>query len=529
MLKICVIKYNAKGTDIMKNILEYLEKTANEYSKKIAIMEEDKNCNYIELLENSKKVGSGLLKYEQQRKPVPILLDKGIETIYAFFGVLYAGAFYVLLNPELPISRLKKILETLDSNILITNKEYRYLAKQISCNEIILDIEDLKFSEIKKEKLQEIRNQSLDVDPLYANFTSGSTGSPKGVVISHQSVLDFIEIFTNEFNINSNDIIGNQAPFDFDVSVKDIYSCIRTGATLVIIPKKMFSAPAKLLDYICENNVTTLIWAVSALCLITTFHGLDYKEPKTINKILFSGEVMPVKHLKEWIKHLPEAQYVNLYGPTEITCNCTYHIIDKNLIYEKQIPIGQAFDNEQIILLDEKNKIIEEINQLGEICVKGSALGLGYYNDLEQTNEKFIQNPLNTKYRDYIYKTGDIGYWGNDNNLYFSGRKDFQIKHMGHRIELEEIEMIVGNLEEIERVCIVYLEEKNKICVFYIGNISKNELRTKLKEILPVFMMPNIFMELTEFPITKNGKIDRKKLKQLLQEKTKLKGENDNG
>ncbi len=505
----------------MKNVLEYLEKTTLKTGNKTAIIEEDKTCSYSELLENSQKVGSEISKYITPRKPVPILMEKGINGIYAFFGTIYSGGFYVLLNPELPKQRLQKILEVLEADIIVTDENNYELAQEIAENRKILKIEELKNKEINKEKLQQIRNQALDVDPLYANFTSGSTGTPKGVLISHKSVIDFIDIFTDKFKINENDIIGNQAPFDFDVSVKDIYSSIKTGATLLIIPRKLFSMPSKLLDYICENKATTLIWAVSALCLITTFHGLDYKVPTTINKILFSGEVMPIKHLKEWIKHLPEAMYVNLYGPTEITCNCTYHIINKNTEYEKQIPAGKSFDNEQVFLLDEKNQQITKAKEIGEICVKGTALALGYYNDLKQTREKFIQNPANEKYNDLIYKTGDLGYFDETGDLYFCGRKDFQIKHMGHRIELEEIERAMEKIEKVERACCIYREEKSKIYGFYIGEITKIELHDKLKETLPIYMLPNVLTKLEEMPVTKNGKIDRKQLKLFITEKGK--------
>lgn len=494
----------------MKNILEYLEITALKNREKIAIIEEEKKCNYIDLLENSQKVGSELIKHIPPRQAVPILLEKGINTIYAFFGTIYAGAFYVLLNPELPAARLKNILEKLESQIIITDTDNVQLAQQIAKNEKVLMIENLKNAKIQKDKLQEIRNQALDIDPLYANFTSGSTGIPKGVVISHQSVIDFIDIFTDTFDINEKDIIGNQAPFDFDVSVKDIYSCIKTGATLAIIPKKLFSMPVKLLDYICEKKITTLIWAVSALCLITTFHGLDYKEPKTINKILFSGEVMPIKHIKEWIKHLPNAQYVNLYGPTEITCNCTYYIIDTKKEYEK-LPIGKSFPNEEVFLLNEDDKLVTENEVTGEICVRGACLALGYYNNKEQTKSRFIQNPLNDKYIDLIYRTGDLGEYI-DGELYFVGRKDFQIKHMGHRIELEEIERTMEKVEGLERSCCVYNEQKGKINGFFVGSIEKETVLNYLRENLPVFMIPNTLTKIDIFPITKNGKIDRKKL-----------------
>lgn len=497
----------------MKNVLEYLEQKNKE---QLAIIEEDKNYTYNQLINESKKIGTALVRYIKPRQPVAVLMEKGANTLMAFLGSVYAGGFYCLLNPELPKIRLEKILDKLDSNIIITDEMHIEIAKEICKNKKILEIEELKNEKINEEKLEEIRKQALDVDPLYANFTSGSTGTPKGVVVSHRSVIDFINIFTEKFKITNKDIIGNQAPFDFDVSVKDIYSCLKTGATLVIIPKRLFSRPAELIDYICEKKVTTLIWAVSALCLVTTFHGLDYKVPQSLNKIMFSGEVMPIKHLKTWIDHIPQATYVNLYGPTEITCNCTYHIVDKKLNYEKQIPIGKAFENEQVFLLNSENEQITTSKEIGEICVKGTALALGYYKDMEQTKEKFIQNPLNDKYIDLIYKTGDLGFFDEKNNLYFAGRKDFQIKHMGHRIELEEIEESMQNIEEIKRACCIYKEEKSKICAFYIGDISKQELNLKLKKILPIYMLPNILTNLEEFPMNKNGKIDRKKLKEMI-------------
>ena len=254
----------------MKNILEYLENTAKKNKEKIAIIEEEKQCTYNKLLENSKKVGSGIYKYVRPRMPAAVLMEKGINAIYSFFGSIYAGGFYTLLNPELPETRLKKIIEITKTNVIITDNNNYELALKItgekdSSNVKILKIEDLLNENIDEEKLKEIRDNALDIDPLYANFTSGSTGEPKGVVVSHRSVIDFINIFTEKFNIGENDIIGNQAPFDFDVSVKDIYSSIKLGATLVIVPKKLFSAPAQLLDYICENKVTTLIWAVYQL------------------------------------------------------------------------------------------------------------------------------------------------------------------------------------------------------------------------------------------------------------------------
>ena len=496
----------------MNNVLEYLKKSVANHRNKIAVIEEDKTITYSDLNKYSKIVGSYYAEKGYFNKPIIIFMDKGIDTLISFFGTLYAGCFYCLVNPEFPKMRIDGIKDTLKAEYVITDDTNMSLAKEYFKDINIMNIKDLKQGQINTKKLKEAEEKHINYDPVYVNFTSGSTGVPKGVVISHRSVIDFIDEFTEIFNFTEKDMIGNQAPFDFDVSVKDIYSSIKMGATLVIIPKKYFSSPAKLLDYITDNKVTTLTWAVSALCLITTFHGLEYKVPKDVNKIIFSGEVMPVKHLNKWMEKLPNTTFVNIYGPTEITCNCTYHIIDRKRKYLDKIPIGKAIPNERVFLLDSNNKEVIEKNIPGEICVAGSAVGLGYYNNKAQTDKHFTKNPLVTNYLETIYRTGDLGYYDENDDIVFAGRKDFQIKYLGHRIELEEIERAIMNVNEVIRSCCLFDEEKSKLYGFYIGSISKKDLHIKLKENLPVYMIPTSLIQIEEFPMNKNGKIDRKKL-----------------
>lgn len=496
----------------MTNVLEYLEHAAKRSPSKTAVQDPDKSCTYAELLQSAQAVGSAVCGLVPPRSPVIVFTEKSVDALTAFMGIVYAGCFYVMVNPEHPASRIAQILSVTDARLVLTDEAHMGKLKESGYTRAVHSIESLLGTPIRPGRLAQIRTGSADTDPLYCNFTSGSTGVPKGVLVSHRSVIDFISYFTELFHITGEDVIGNQAPFDFDVSVKDIYSCFSTGAKLVIIPKKMFSIPIQLLDYLCEHKVTTLIWAVSALCMITTLKGFTYRVPQTVNKVLFSGEAMPVRHLNQWRKYLPDALYVNLYGPTEITCNCTYYVVEREFAKDESLPIGRPFPNERVFLLDETDNLITAPEQTGEVCVAGTALALGYYNAPQQTAKAFVQNPLNRTYPETIYRTGDLAYYNADGDLVFAGRKDFQIKHMGHRIELEEIERSMGSCQGVVRACCVFDAKRNRIVAFYVGETEKDALYAELAAKLPVYMIPSVFHKMESLPVTPNGKLDRKLL-----------------
>lgn len=494
----------------MKNVLEYLERSGALYPDKISFADTDKQITYSELIERARSIGTALTYSVGRGKPVPVFMGKSVDTICVFFGAVYAGCFYTLLDTKQPKMRLLDILKTLEADFIVTSHAYDNDLAAFGYGGTVLYAEDLMEAQENSTLLGMIRKLSLDIDPLYCNFTSGSTGTPKGVLVGHRSVIDFIDVFTELFNITDRDVIGNQAPFDFDVSVKDIYSAIAVGATVHIIPTAYFSIPTQLLDFLCDRHVTTLIWAVSAMCIISQLHGFDYRTPTEIKKVMFSGEVMPIRHLTEWQNALPETTFVNLYGPTEITCNCTYYVIDRKYERGESLPSGIPFPNEKVFLLDENNQLVTETGKTGEICVSGTALALGYYNALEQTAKAFVQNPLNNKYIELIYRTGDLAYINEEGLFCFASRKDFQIKHMGHRIELGEIDQALDSIDEIERAVCTF--ENNKIIAYYVGSIDKKEIVRRLGERIPKYMIPNRFVQMDSLPLTKNGKIDRKAL-----------------
>lgn len=497
-----------------KTIIDYLELNLKTPDR-IAVDDGEFSFSYGELIEKARCAGSFFARRCNRQEAIVFFVEKSAITLAAMYGCVYAGCFYVMIDPYQPESRVKEIFGVLHPSLIIC-EEKKFTFMRALGYEGALHTRNEACGEGLDGKLLEARRaEASPSDLLYCLFTSGSTGVPKGILIEQQSVIDFIGHFVKTFSFDSNCIFGNQAPFDFDVSVKDIYSCMMTGARLVLIPKPYFSSPPMLLDYICEKHVTVLIWAVSALTLVSSLKGLSYRVPEQVKQILFSGEVMPAKQLAKWQKALPGTRFVNLYGPTEITCNCTYFIIEGEWDGSKKLPMGKAFEGREVFLLDEQGNRVLGANETGEICVAGESLAAEYYHNEMETKKRFCYTKENGETKRY-YRTGDLGYHDEQGNLYFAGRKDFQIKHMGHRIELEEIEGAIQKMDGVERCCCFLNEKRGQLIAYYQGYAEVEEIRRSMKTMVPVYMIPHKFICLEELPLNKNGKIDRNHLKGLL-------------
>ena len=500
---------------MVKSVTDWFEASAEKNPAKYAVTDGEKSYTYAQLERLTACAAAALCSLGVFREPVGVYMEKSADALAAQLSAARAGACYCSLNTELPDARLRAMADVLSPAVIVTSKPLFARAKEVFPLSRVVAIESLCARSGDKKALDEVKQRRTDTDALYVNFTSGSTGTPKGIVVPHRSVIDFIGCFTEVFGITDADVLANQAPFDFDVSVKDIYSAFKVGATVAVIPRRLFSAPTELIDFLCDSKATALIWAVSALCLLTTFHALDYKTPETINKVLFSGEVMPTKALAQLRTRLPEAMFVNLYGPTEITCNCTYHILESGRDYSLGIPIGKAFENEDVFLLSDADALITAPDEVGEICVRGTALALGYIGAPQAQAEHFVQNPLNRRYTETIYRTGDLARYNERGELVFCGRKDFQIKYMGHRIELEEIERAIAALSGVERACCIFDEKRQRLRGFFIGTADAAEVHAEMKRTMPAFTVPGVIKRLDAFPLNKNGKVDRRQLAEL--------------
>ena len=498
------------------NILEYLIEASDALPDKRAYFDEQISYTYSQMLEGAKAIGTKLInRLGVKCRPVLIYMDKSPSVICAFWGCVYSRNFYVPLDTDMPDVRIRLIVENLKPAAVITNMAYYDRARQFSNNVFIF--EEMIETTVDEGVLGERIGSSIDTDPVYVLYTSGSTGVPKGVVVSHRSLIDYVEQFCREVDITEDDVIANQAPFYFDASLIDIYCTLKARASMGIVPLEYFSIPLKLLEFLQKYDITTIRWVPSAMKMVSTFKGFKSIRPDKLRKIIFGAESMPTKVYNYWKENYPDAVFVQIYGPTEITGVCTYHIVDRDYSDEETIPIGKAFKNTEVFLLDDEDKLISRSDVVGEICVKGSCLALGYYNAKEKSDEVFVQNPLNPYYSEKIYRTGDLAKYNDRKELVFVSRKDFQIKHMGHRIELGEIETAVMALPGMKNACCVYDQDRQKIVLFYESDDYDDvSLIDALKNRLQRYMLPNVTKKTDKLPLLKSGKVDRVKLKEMI-------------
>lgn len=494
-------------------VTDYLENTVKKFPNKIAYIDSERELSFLELRNEAFCIASEFIRNNISKKPVLLFMEKSISLISSFLGVAYSGNFYSPIDIKMPEDRINKIISTLDPAVIITNRKHKNMVNAMIDNVVVWIFEDLVASTpIEEDKILKFADKVIDTDILYVLFTSGSTGTPKGVIINHKATVDFVDWISDCYSFNETTIFGNQAQLYFDLSIQDVYAPLRNGSTTVLIPNRLYAAPVRAWKLILKHNVNTLVWIPSMLSLFANLNILANVEKAQLKTVLFCGEVMPMKQLNYWRREYSEVVYGNLYGPTECTEACTYYTIDRDFKDDEILPIGKPCKNSDALVVNEDGKIVNTVGEIGELCIRGTCLSSGYYGDAERTDEVFVQNPLNDKYTELIYKTGDLVSYNERMELVYVCRKDFQIKIRGYRVELGEIEASVSSIDNIQFNCCLFDERNEKIILIYSGNISESEVLEILKTKLQDYMIPGECHRRASMDFNINGKIDRKAL-----------------
>lgn len=502
---------------IKTHLLDYFEETVVQQSGIIAVKHNDQDISFGTLKDRAEKLGTyiRMQAHEVTNTPVAVFLPKEINTVIADLGIMYSSNPFMNLDVKTPKERIMNIFELVKPAAVVTSKKFAGVLSDVSVPVVLIDELDWNDLQSNEEILIERRKMLIDTDPFCLINTSGSTGTPKGVVLNHRSFFDFMAVSNERFGFDGSEIIGSLSPVVFDIYDFELCMLMVNGSQLVLIDAMLAAFPARLLEKIADNHVNFIFWVPSIMVNIANMELLDKIALPDLKLVWFAGEVFPTKQFLVWYDKLPDVTFANLYGPIEITLDCTYYVVDQRPVESEPLPIGIPYKNTNILLLNDENKKCA-IGEEGELCVRGTSLAMGYYNNPEKTAAAFTQNPLNTSYPELIYRTGDMAYMREDGNIMFKGRKDSLIKHMGYRIELGEIEHIIENdLKLVKYCCAVYQYAKKEIVLYYQNDeeLTEKDFRAVLSKSFPAYMIPTVYVKMEELPRNTNGKIDRLLLK----------------
>lgn len=506
------------------NLIEFFVETVSRFGEKVAVVDGERRVTFNELDVQARQLAQTIIDNCQcKKRPVAMFMPKCKEAAVTDLAITYSGNAYMNLDVKNPAERLGNIFALIQPAAVITNSKFKAVIEPIaSANGArVINVEEVNAEAPSQEALLARISDLIDTDPYCIINTSGSTGTPKGVVLNHKSFIDFMAQTFDEYHFSENDIIGSLSPVVFDIWSYEMCLLQGKGASIVVIPDSWSAFPVKILQLMQEQKVSYIFWVPTIMVNIANMGLLQQVPLPTLRLCWFAGEVFPTKQFNIWRHSLPQTTFANFYGPIEITLDCVYYTVEREIADDEPIPIGKPFRNTDILILDENNQNVTEANKEGELCIRGTSLAMGYYNNPEKTAAAFVQNPLNHSYPEIIYRTGDLVFINSRGEIVFKGRKDSLIKHMGYRIELGEIEhVIINTLKLVKNGCVVYNHQRKEITLYYEAEqeLTAADFRKSIGNTLPKYMIPVVYHHLPELKRNTNGKIDRLYYSKLVEE-----------
>jgi amino acid adenylation domain-containing protein len=513
----------------------FLANSSKRFPDREAVIFKDQKISYGELDKITDKLAGTMRRSGVERGDrVAIWMNKSIPSIISILGILKAGAVYIPLDPHSPLPRIAYIMENAGVRCLLASTKKAanlgslqqrkgtpevIILTDADASPIDLAAKVIPWGDVVQSEEVWVSADSIETDLAYILYTSGSTGIPKGVMISHLNALTFVNWSFDEFKLQSTDRVSSHAPLHFDLSIFDIFTTIKAGGTICLVPEEYSIFPRRLIKFIQDARLTVWYSVPSILMHMLVHGGMSRYEFPDLRLLLFAGEVFPVKYLRELMRVMPKVSFYNLYGPTETNVCTFYKVSELSEDQVKPIPIGRACGNTEVFALDKDLRKIDEINREGELYVRGSGIAQGYWEDRQKTDASFIPNFFISKYQDRMYKTGDMAVLDEQGNYHLVGRKDHMIKSRGYRIELGEIETHLYSHPEVKEAVVVAIPDElitNRLKAFVVsaktGLVDGLELERFLAARIPGYMVPGEIEFMESLPKISTGKIDRKLL-----------------